>query len=80
MCCGQRTRFLSLYLGHTAKNVQVAKSPLTSFNIRDQQADTRMRSHCSVQLVDDKPVVSCQQDCCTLIVKTCYPTSCLNKL
>ena len=41
-----------------------------------QQADIRMRSHCLRQLVDDKSVASCQQICCKLIVKTCYPQAC----
>ena len=27
-------------------------------------------------IVDDKPVGSCQQTCCKLIVKTCYPQAC----
>ena len=38
-----------------------------------QQADIRMRSHGLRLLVDDKSVASCQQTCCKLIVKTCYP-------
>ena len=41
-----------------------------------QQADIRMRSHGLRQLVDDKSVASCQQNCCKLIVKTCYPQAC----
>ena len=41
-----------------------------------QQADIRMRSHGLRQLVDDKSVASCQQTCCKLIVKTCYPQAC----
>ena len=41
-----------------------------------QQADIRTRSHGSRQLVDDKFVASCQQTCCKLIVKTCYPQAC----
>ena len=37
-------------------------------------ADIRMRSYGLRQLiVDDKSVASCQQTCCKLIVKTCYP-------
>ena len=35
-----------------------------------------MRSHDLRQLVDDKPVPSCQQTCCTLIVQTCYQQAC----
>ena len=35
-----------------------------------------MRSHGLRQLVDDKFVASCQQACCKLIVKTCYPLAC----
>ena len=31
-----------------------------------------MRSHGLGQLVEDKYVISCQQTCCKLIVKTCY--------
>ena len=38
--------------------------------------DIRMRSHGLRQLVDDKSVASCQQTCCKLIVKTCYPQAC----
>ena len=41
-----------------------------------QQADIRMRSRGLRQLVDDKCVASCQQACCTFIVKTCYPQAC----
>ena len=41
-----------------------------------QQADIRMRSHGLRQLVDVKSVASCQQTCCKLIVKTCYPQAC----
>ena len=41
-----------------------------------QQSDIRMRSHVLRQLVDDKSVASCQQTCCKLIVKTCYPQAC----
>ena len=41
-----------------------------------QQADIRMRSHGLRQLVDDKSVASCQQTCCKLIAKTCYPQAC----
>ena len=28
------------------------------------------------QFVDDKSVANCQQTCCKLIVKTCYPQAC----
>ena len=35
-----------------------------------------MHSHHLRQLVDDKTVASCQQTCCKLIVKTCYPQAC----
>ena len=35
-----------------------------------------MHSHGLRQLVDDKSVASCQQTCCKLIVKTCYPQAC----
>ena len=35
-----------------------------------------MRSHGLRQLVDDKSVASCQQTCCKMIVKTCYPQAC----
>ena len=38
-----------------------------------QQADIRMRSHGLRQLVDNKSVANCQQTCCKLISKTCYP-------
>ena len=58
---------------YTAKNAPVATSLLTSCNNLFQQADIRMRSHGLWQLVDDKSVASCQQACCKLILKTCYP-------
>ena len=35
-----------------------------------------MHSHDLRQLVGDKSVASCQQTCCKLIVKTCYPQVC----
>ena len=35
-----------------------------------------MHSHDLRQLVNDKTVESCQQTCCKLIVKTCYPQAC----
>ena len=35
-----------------------------------------MLSHGLRQLVADKPVASCQQTCCKLIVKICYPQAC----
>ena len=54
---------------------QVAKGLLTCCN-NLLQANTKMRSHGSRQLVDDKSVASCQQTCCKLIVKTCYPQAC----
>ena len=41
-----------------------------------QEADIKMCSHGLRQLVDDKSVASCQQTCCKLIVKTCYPQAC----
>ena len=41
-----------------------------------QQADIRTRSHGLRQLVHEKSVASCQQACCKLIVKTCYPRAC----
>ena len=37
------------------------------------QANIRMPSHGLRQFVDVKSVTSCQQTCCKLIVKTCYP-------
>ena len=46
------------------KNAQIATSLLTSCNNLLQQADIRMRSHGLRQLVDDKFVASCQQNCC----------------
>ena len=58
---------------YAAKNAPVATSLLTSCNNLLQQADIRMRSHGLRQLVDDKSVASCQQACCKLILKTCYP-------
>ena len=61
---------------NTAKNAPVATSLWTSYNNMLQQADIRMRSHGLRQLVDDKPVASCQQTCCKLIVKTCYHRAC----
>ena len=42
----------------------------------DINLDIRMRSRGLRQLVDDKSVASCQQTCCKLIVKTCYPQAC----
>ena len=41
-----------------------------------RQADIRMRSQGLRELVHDKSVASCQQTCCTLIAKTCYPQAC----
>ena len=61
---------------YTARNAPVATSLWASYNNMLQQADIRMRSHGLRQLVDDKPVASCQQTCCKLIVKTCYPQAC----
>ena len=58
---------------YTAKNLQVATTLLTSCNNLLQQADIRMCSHCSRQLVDNKSVGSCPQACCKLVVETCYP-------
>ena len=51
---------------------------LTSCNNLSQQADIKMRSHGLPQLLlhDDKPVASCQQTCCELIVQTCYQQAC----
>ena len=51
-----------------------------AWNGLKQQADIRMRSHALRQLVDDKSVASCQQTCCKLIVKTCYPQACCKLL
>ena len=56
----------------TVKNAQVATSLLTSCKNLLQQAV----SHGLQQLADDKSVASCQQICCKLIVKTCYPQAC----
>ena len=64
---------ISAKLIYRANNAQVATSLLTSCNNLFQQADIRMRSHGLRQLVDDKSVASCQETCCKLIVKTCYP-------
>ena len=56
------------------RNLQILIiSLLTSCSRLDQQAQIKMRSHGLGQLVEDKYVVSCQQTCCKLIVKTCYP-------
>ena len=42
-----------------------------------QEADAWMRWHVLQQLVDDKQsVAGCQETCCNLIVKTCYPQAC----
>ena len=42
-----------------------------------QQVGIRMRSHGLRQLnIDNRSVASCQQNCCKLIVKTCYPQAC----
>ena len=41
-----------------------------------RQAHIRMCSHGLRQLVDDKSVACCQQTCCKLVVKTCYPQAC----
>ena len=62
---------------HTTKNAQVATSLLTSCNkiVINKPIYIRMRSRGLQQLVDDKSVSSCQQTCCKLIVKTCYPQS-----
>ena len=61
---------------YTAKNAQVSVRLVTSRNNLLQQADIRIRSHGFRQLVYDKSVASCQQTCCKLIVKTCYPQAC----
>ena len=58
------------------KKAQVATRLLTSCNNLLQQADIRMRSHGLRQLIDDKSVASCQQTCCKLTVKACYPQAC----
>ena len=55
---------------HTAENLQVALSLLTSCNNLLQQADSLQ------QLVEDKSVASCQQTCFKLIVQTCYQQAC----
>ena len=53
-----------------AKNGQVARSMRTSYKNFLQQADVGMCSRGMRQLVDDKSVVICEQDCCKLIDKT----------
>ena len=52
------------------------KFSYTSFICSSNEANIRMRSHGLRQLVDDKSIASCQQTCCKLIVKTCYPQAC----
>ena len=42
----------------------------------NEEVDIRMHSPGLGQLVDGKSVPSCQQTCCKLIVKTCYPQAC----
>ena len=49
---------------------------VSSYNNLLKQADVRMCSHGLRQLVDKKSVASCQQTCCKLIDKTCYPQAC----
>ena len=58
------------------KHAQLRACGLQQVCWHHQQADIRMRSHGLWQLVADKPVASCQQICCKLIVKTCYPQAC----
>ena len=65
-----------MIVAYAAKNAQNATSLLTFCNNLLQQADIRMCLHGLRQLVDDKSVASCQQTCCKLIVKTCYPQAC----
>ena len=57
---------------YTAKSAQVG-TMLTSCNRLEQQDDIRMRFNSLRQLVDEKSAATCQQTCCKLIVKTCYP-------
>ena len=61
---------------HSIKRSSSNKSGDILQQICYQQADIRMRSHGLRQLVDDKSVASCQQTCCKLILKTCYPQAC----
>ena len=68
------TEILTLHSFHLGNNAQVSVDILQQTCY--QQADYRMRSHGLGQLVENKSVVSCQQTCCKLIVKTCYPRAC----
>ena len=68
--------FLNLFKLHSHKRARSNKSVDILQQTCYQQADIRMRSHDLRQLVDDKSVASCQQTCCKLIVKTCYPQAC----
>ena len=68
--------FLNLFKLHSHKLASSNKPVDILQQTCYQQADIRMRSHGLGQLVDDKSVASCQQTCCKLIVKTCYPQAC----
>ena len=58
-----------LQLGQQLNNNRLAIKQL-------QQADIRMCLHDLGQPVDNKSVARCQQTCCKLIAKTCYPQAC----
>ena len=61
---------------HTQPKTRSCNKSVDNCNNLLQQANIRMRSHGLRQLVDDKSVARCQQACCKLIVKTCYPQAC----
>ena len=67
--CYNLLKQLAASLWITRFDNQLATSLLT-------KADIKMRSHGLRQLVDNRSVASCQQTCCKLIVKTCYPQAC----
>ena len=76
---GVKVRCKDLVLGpHSQKRASCNKSVTSCNRLTDLinkpiPGCVRMAFH---KLVDDKFVSSCQQTCCMLIVKTCYPQAC----
>ena len=69
-----RTECIAIPKSSMYKHSQKRVSCNKPVEILYQRVDIRMRSHGSI--VDDKSVASCQQTCCKLTVKTCYPQAC----
>ena len=82
--CSYNLKYVNTKSWNILKGLQNTSQKRTSYNksvdirqeICHQQADIRMRSHGLRDIFDVKSVASCQQTCCKLIVKTCYPQAC----